>query len=152
MKTHPRISWRLAKSDDIPMLLEMMETFCVLEHLRFDAALRQQLIQSIVNHEEFGRLYIVASMDQIIGYAALCFGFSFEYMGRDAFLDELFIAKEFRGQGFGKQTLDFLMTQSRQLGIRAVHLEVDLANGRAQGLYRGFGFAGTDRHLWTKWL
>lgn len=40
----------------------------------------------------------------------------------------------------------------RMEGIRALHLEVDRGNTRAQELYRRVGYRDHDRYLLTKWL
>jgi ribosomal protein S18 acetylase RimI-like enzyme len=43
-------------------------------------------------------------------------------------------------------------TACRDLGVHAVHLEVERANAAAQGLYRKFGFQDHERYLLTRWI
>lgn len=40
-----------------------------------------------------------------IGYLVLALGYSLEFGGRDAFIDEFFIMEEYRGKGIGKAVL-----------------------------------------------
>jgi ribosomal protein S18 acetylase RimI-like enzyme len=79
-------------------------------------------------------------------------GFSFEFFGTDAFIDELYVLPQFRRRGFGLQAVKYLEAEANKLGVNAVHLEVDEGNDPAYELYRRMGFAHHDRFLMTKWL
>jgi ribosomal protein S18 acetylase RimI-like enzyme len=48
--------------------------------------------------------------------------------------------------------MEFLETKARELGVNAVHLEVDRGNDGAAELYRRAGYLDHGRHLMTKWL
>jgi ribosomal protein S18 acetylase RimI-like enzyme len=90
--------------------------------------------------------------DATAGYLVLTFGFSLEFGGRDALIDELYVRENFRGRGLGRASLVLAAEVCREEGIRALHLEVDRVNTRAQGVYRQAGFRDHDRYLLTKWL
>jgi ribosomal protein S18 acetylase RimI-like enzyme len=99
-----------------------------------------------------GRAWLVLANDEPVGYVIITLGYSLEYYGRDAFIDEFFIKASHRGQGIGTKVMQFVEAACRELGINALHLEVERANTAAQGLYRKFGFANHDRILMTKWI
>src|SRR2546426_9801736 len=80
----------------------------------------------------------------------LTLGYSLEYRGRDAFVDELFVDENRRRQGIGRKAMQFLERACRDLEVRALHLEVERPNVGAQVLYRKFGFVDHDRYLMTK--
>ncbi|MEO1654479.1 MAG: GNAT family N-acetyltransferase, partial [Bacteroidota bacterium] len=101
-------------------------------------------------NESLGRLYLIRLESQNIGYIVLSFGFSFEYKGRDAFIDEFFIKQDYRNKGIGKMTMDFLESQSKQLGVKAIHLEVEPHNVNTNKLYINNGFLSNNRQLLTK--
>ncbi|MDQ3755908.1 MAG: GNAT family N-acetyltransferase, partial [Acidobacteriota bacterium] len=86
------------------------------------------------------------------GYLVLTLGFSLEFKGRDALIDELYLRESFRDQGFGQQAIAFAIKWCQARNIRALHLEVERANARAQAAYRKAGFKDHDRYLLTKWL
>jgi diamine N-acetyltransferase len=77
-------------------------------------------------------------------------GYSIEFGGRDAFLDELFVSADSRGRGLGTRALEVAAEACREAGIVALHLEVDHANTAAQRLYRRHGFVDHDRYLMTR--
>jgi GNAT superfamily N-acetyltransferase len=80
------------------------------------------------------------------------FGFSLEFRGRNAFVDELFVREEHRGRGLGAAALAVAEEFCRGLGIAALRLEVERENPRAQELYEREGFRVHPRHILTKWL
>lgn len=146
------VRFQLATSSDIETLLVMMQEFYLHEEMSFDEAKARQALTGILNNEAFGKVFLVRVGETVAGYAVLTFGYSLEFHGRDAFVDELFLHDRFRGRGNGKQTLEFLASVCAENGIRALHLEVDHKNVIAQQTYRKVGFADHDRYLMTKWL
>lgn len=97
-----------------------------------------------------GRVWVACDGAAVVGYLALTFSFSFEFGGRDAFVDELYVVPAYRNKGRGGQLLRVAEAAAPGLGVRAIHLEVSRGNARAGRLYRSFGFEDHDRHLMTK--
>ncbi|MBC8041985.1 MAG: GNAT family N-acetyltransferase, partial [Rhizobacter sp.] len=106
----------------------------------------------LVTDGTLGRVYLIMADETIAGYLVLTFGFSLEFHGRDAFIDEFFIREEFRSRGLGSAALKFIEDDCRKMGIEAVHLEVDHINARGQSLYRRWGYTDHRRFLLTKWV
>lgn len=48
-----------------------------------------------------GRVWLIQHQSLAIGYVILTLGFSLEYGGRDAFIDEFYIQANYQGQGIG---------------------------------------------------
>jgi ribosomal protein S18 acetylase RimI-like enzyme len=87
-----------------------------------------------------------------VGYIVLCFGYSLEWLGRDAFVDEFYLRAEYRGRGWGRRTMEFVEEKARSAGIRALHLEVVRGNGSALELYRRIGFQEHESTFLSKWI
>ncbi|WP_108880864.1 GNAT family N-acetyltransferase [Anderseniella sp. Alg231-50] len=105
------------------------------------ARARRASIDSLLAMPAQGRILLVQTPDTVtVGYAVLAFGFSLEFGGRDAFLDELFIAEAFRGQGIGRAALAAVCAWARHEGLCALHLEVERDNTAAKTLYTETGF------------
>ena len=81
------------------------------------------------------RLNVVMRMeDRLIGYGL-------GWIVVDEFhLGNLAVAERYRGQGYGRQLLDYLLQQSIIRGCRLSTLEVRASNQAAIGLYRSFGY------------
>jgi len=65
----------------------------------------------------------------------------------DAFVDELFLLPEARGQGLGEAALDHLARELAGRGVVALHLEVGRGNAEAQRFYRRKGFEMRDGYF-----
>ena len=133
-------------------VLKMMASFYRIDGYDFDLESTQKNLNEFSSNENLGRLYLIRKDGQNIGYIVLTFGYSFEYNGRDAFIDELYIEEGYRGQGIGDMTMDFIASESKKLGINAVHLEVEKHNQNARTLYSKKGYSFNDRILLTKKL
>jgi len=140
---------RIATSGDLTLLVDFMRQFYAIDNYPFDAQIACQVMQQIVEDDSLGRVWLIDYAGAAIGYVVLTFGFSLEYRGRDAFIDELFLLDAYRGQGLGTQILQFVLDACPALGIHALHLEVEHSNVAGQRLYRKHGFIEHDRHLLT---
>jgi GNAT superfamily N-acetyltransferase len=137
---------------DLDLLLELMGEFYAAERLRFDVPAARRALQGLLRDRAFGIIHLIHWGAEVIGYVVLTFGFSLEFRGRFALLDELYVRERFRARGAGKASLQWIETIARQEGIHAVHLEVERANTRAQAVYRRAGYATHDRDVLTRWL
>ena len=87
-----------------------------------------------------------------VGYIVLCFGYSLEWLGRDAFVDEFYLRPDYRGRGWGRNTMAFLEDAARSLNVTALHLKVMHQNTSALELYRKLGFEGHKSSFLSKWI
>ena len=133
-------------------MLALMQEFYAIEHLRFQVEVARSALRELWSDPALGHVYLIQTGNGAAGYVVLTFGFSLEFHGRDALVDELYVRESHRGQGLGTACLQWLEDVCRADGIHALHLEVDHANLRAKELYHRAGYRDHDRHLLTKWL
>lgn len=145
-------SFRAAGTSDADTLVAMMRDFNAHERIAFDEPEVRAALAQLLSNDSYGLACLVLLDGEAAGYFVLAFGFSIEFRGRDAFIDELFVKEEFRGRGLGGAALRHAEGLCRERGIRALHLEVERENTAAQSVYRRAGFADHDRYLLTKWL
>ncbi|UJB70950.1 GNAT family N-acetyltransferase [Acaryochloris sp. 'Moss Beach'] len=145
------LHFQVADDSHMAVLLPLVRAYHDFEQIVLSPQQRREALWPLLGPDsQFGRIWLIFTSQKVVGYVALCFGYSIELGGRDAFIDELFIIEEARGQGFGRQTLEFVIHQSASLKIAALHLEVARTNDRAKRLYLQAGFAARDRyHLMT---
>jgi ribosomal protein S18 acetylase RimI-like enzyme len=115
-----------------------------------DRAVARAAFQELLADPALGRVWILTDRGQPAGYGVLTFGYSLEYGGRDAFVDDLFVRPGHRDRGLGSAGLEAMIEASRQHRVRAVHLEVGFDNAGAQALYARFGFVDHGRQLLTR--
>ncbi|MBI3248380.1 MAG: GNAT family N-acetyltransferase [Deltaproteobacteria bacterium] len=145
-----KISYKIAEATDAEILMQFMQEYCAFDHLPFEEQTRRASVAKLSGEASLGRLWLILCDGQPVGYLVLTLGFSFEYGGYDAFIDEVYLRDECRGAGIGRQALAFAEEECRALGVRALHLEVERENVNARALYRKVGFVEHDRYLLTK--
>lgn len=141
-----------ARNEAVDRLIELMGRFYVEEGYPFDEASARGALAQLLGDEALGAVWVFRDEGAIVGYLVVTCGFSLEFRGRDAFVDELFVEEGHRGQGFGAEALAVAERFCQARGIAALHLEVEHVNTRAQELYRARGYTAHTRHLMTKWL
>jgi ribosomal protein S18 acetylase RimI-like enzyme len=141
-----------AKHSDMDRLLEMRQDFCRHEEIAFDASRAYAALAQLLGVPSLGRVWLVENDGELVGYIVLTFGYSLEFDGRDAYVDEIYLKESCRGRGLGRNTLRFAEAKCAQLGVRALHLEVDRNNARALAVYLKAGFEDRNNFLLTKRL
>jgi ribosomal protein S18 acetylase RimI-like enzyme len=137
---------RQATTADLPQLLDLMRGYYRDDGLDFDASRAHATVARLLAEPHWGRVYLIESAGQIVGYVAICIGFSLELGGNDAFIDEVFVLSEHRGRGHARRALEFITKSAADWGIAALHLEVDRDNLAAQRLYSQLGYEKRDRY------
>jgi ribosomal protein S18 acetylase RimI-like enzyme len=147
-----KIQFTEATKENIPDILAMMNAFNAIDNYPFEPESREQNIRQFISNKELGRIWMILDNVAVIGYLALTFGFSFEFKGKDAFVDELYLQENYRSKGIGSIAIDFVMRQATLLGVKAIHLEVEKHNEKGNRLYTKKGFKEHNRFLMTKFL
>lgn len=144
--------FQLLSDQEIPTLLEMMREFYAQQEMRFDEPSASLAINRVLSNPELAQIYLIFRGTELAGYFALTFCFSFEFHGRFALFDELYLREPFRRQKLGKAVVVFAEDLCKKAGIKALRLEVGRENQPAQALYLATGFKEDERNLMTKWL
>lgn len=146
------IHFRSATTADLDILLDFMQQFYAIDQYTFDEQIARSALGTLIEDPSLGRVWVI-SKQEAIGYVVITFGYSLEFHGRDAMVDELFLTAPYRSQGIGTQTLEFVIEQCPHLGIHALHLEVEHTNEAGLTLYRNIGFRPHEhRYLMTRWV
>jgi len=145
-------TFRLAGEADLETLIEFMRQFYAIDAYPFDESVARRALREFLGEPLFGRAWLIEVDAAPMGYLVLTLGYSLEYHGRDAFIDELFVEPSSRHQGIGKRAMQFAEAACRELGVHALHLEVERHNLAAQELYRQSGFEDHERFLMSKRL
>lgn len=142
-----------ATSKDLAELLGMMKELQSDDpwSCPFDEATTAKVLGQLLDSPALGRVWFIAAEDKNVGYIVMSFDYSLEYRGLNAWIDEFFVKRSHRGVGIGTRAMEFFAEQARQLGVAAIHLEVNHGNP-AIDLYRRTGFEDHHRYLMTRWI
>ena len=140
------VAIRPATADDAGIVAAFVAAYHAFEQIDLDDRVRRRAVDALIADESLGAIWLVTVDGECVGYIALCFGYSIEFAGRDAFVDEFFIAEAHRGRGHGARVLDLVAGAASALGVRALHLEVAKSNTRAIRLYDAAGFEARSKY------
>ena len=134
---------------DIDTIVTMMKAFYAIDNYPIDKEKSKTLFQEFISNEDLGKSWLILSDEETVGYVILTFVFSFEYQGKIAFLDELYLNEKARGKGIGSQAVTFVLEQSKKLSLQLIYLEIENHNQNAQKLDIANGFELHNRKLMT---
>ena len=146
MTLHPEITLELAGSAQLEELLPLVAAYHAFEEVETSAEQRRDSVGKLLQDKSLGEIWLIRKLDIVIGYIAICYSYSIEFGGRDAFIDEFYMDASERGVGGGGRVLKEIAALLRARGIVAVHLEVDRQNERARAAYARAGFSSRDKY------
>lgn len=132
---------------DIETVVVMMRDFYAIDGYPMHGETSEKLFAEFLSDEKLGKAWLILLDNEIVGYAILTFVFSFEYGGRIAFLDELYIKEQARAMGIGTQTIAYIKEEAIKADVKIIYLEVEPHNQKAQRLYISGGFETHKRTL-----
>lgn len=142
-----KITFKTLEILDIETITALMQDFYAIDNYPIELETTKNLFHEFIKNENLGRSWLISLDKKIVGYLILTFIFSFEYKGRIAFLDELYIVETYRGKGIGNLTLKFIKEQVRLLNVKMMYLEVEDYNVNAQKLYLANNFEIHNRKI-----
>jgi ribosomal protein S18 acetylase RimI-like enzyme len=146
MISTPDITLELAGPSQLDELLPLVSAYHAFEEVESSWEQRRSSVANLLLDKFLGEAWLVRKRGGLIGYIAICYSYSIEFGGRDAFIDEFYVEAAERGKGIGSKVLAEVGTLLREREIVALHLEVDGTNERAKSTYARAGFSSRDKY------
>lgn len=141
-------SLHLATEDDADKLLPLVAAFHAEMGFGTDDEHRTAALAPLLSGSPHGAAWLIGPRRAPVGYIVLTFGWSVEFGGLDAIVDELYIRKAVRGRGMGLEALDGIAKTMKNAGVRALHLEVDSTDDSARRLYAKALFRPRENYIY----
>lgn len=143
----------LATPDDAPRLLALISAFHSETGIDQTDEHRQAALAPLLQGSPLGAAWLFGPTKAPTGYCIITFGWSMEMGGMDAFVDELYIRPNVRKRGIASEVLMAIASSLSDVGVKAIHLEVDRNDDATQRLYARARFTLRDRYsLMTRLL
>ena len=137
---------------EIDGLVELMQAYYEYEELPFFASRAHAAMFRLLSDEALGSVWFIHAEEDRVGYAAVTYGYSLEYGGRYAAIDEFFVQEPYRGRGIGTEALGLIEEYCRSSDLRALELESLRGNWRAKEFYERMGYKDQGRYTLVKRL
>lgn len=143
----------LASPDDAPRVLPLITAFHEEYGLDRTDAEREAALMPLLQGSPLGAVWLLGLAKAPTGYVIITFGWSMELGGMDAFVDELYIRPKVRKRGIASEALMTIASSLSDVGVKALHLEVDREDEATLRLYTRAHFKLRDRYaLMTRTL
>ena len=135
----PQIS--AATAADLPELVALLGVLFTQEaDFTPDPARQERGLRMILAQPEAGRVNCLRAGGRVVGMVSLLFSISTAEGGRVAWLEDMVVHPDYRGQGLGEQLLRHALAEARSLGCTRVTLLTDGDNFAAMRFYQRAGF------------
>ncbi len=135
----------LATPDDAPRLLTLIAAFHAEYGIDRSDEQRSAALIPLLQGSPLGAAWLFGPAKAPTGYTIITFGWSMEMGGMDAIVDELFIRPSVRKRGIASEVLMAISSSLADVGVKALHLEVDRSDAATQRLYARAHFKLRDR-------
>jgi GNAT superfamily N-acetyltransferase len=105
-----------------------------------DLQLQMRGLRQILDDPQRGQILLARDGDQVVGMVSLLWSTSTALGGPVAWLEDMVVAPERRGQGLGRALVQAAVDLGRERGLLRITLLTDGDNHRAQTLYASMGF------------
>lgn len=143
------VTTQIAGFRDIPALVEMMCEFYAESNRNVNSNRAMMSFSTLLSNRDAGRV-IVASDGSPAGYIVLTLRFNFETGGFDGYIGDVYVRPKFRRRKIASELLAHLFREAAQQRFSAVHVETDLGNTAAVGLYEGHGMKNSHLGVLTR--
>ncbi len=134
------ISFQQVSPTTVSTALALVESYYGEDGYTFSKAKAERAIRLLISKPTLGKIVLVKANGLAIGYYCITYGYSLQRHGRDAILDEIYIAKEHRRKGIGQRAIEHIVIELKRNGFKSIYLYVRKRNVDAQRFHRSNGF------------
>ncbi|MGB2757255.1 MAG: GNAT family N-acetyltransferase [Acidimicrobiia bacterium] len=135
---------RRAEHSDIEALLPLVADYCLADDHVFNSDGVRYALSVLCESDTHGTAWVMEDAGELVGYVTVAWSFSLEIYGREAVLDEVFIADRHRNKGYGRALLERVLEDCRSRSMKRVFLETEAPNVLAREVYSRLGFERQD--------
>ena len=130
-----------ATLDDLPELTEMLfELFTQEEDFVPNRDRQMRGLRLVLEQPSRGRIFVLRGPNRIIGMVNLLITLSTAEGGFVLLLEDLFVQKDYRGQGLGRQLLAYAIDFARKKNFLRITLLTDKPNAALTRFFLANGF------------
>ena len=129
----------LAEIDELIHLLNVLFT----QDIEFEPDYENQKagLEQIISNPSIGEILVMKIDGKVVGMVSLLYSISTALGGKVAILEDMVMAKDFRGKGLGKELLQEAIDFAQKHGCLRLTLLTDFDNEAAIRFYQSAGFS-----------
>ncbi len=132
------ITLRVAKKEDCPRLIELVNELAVFEKLPEEVTVTLQEFEDAgFGNNPVWKAFVAVDNDVIIGFALYYIRFS-TWKGCRVYLEDFIVTEAYRGKGIGKLLFEQIIRETKELGYSGMVWQVLDWNEPAIGFYKKY--------------
>lgn len=134
-----------AKSSDIEDLVDLL-ILLFSQEAEFvpERDLQRAGLRSIIEDASIGTIFVLKKKGVIIGMVSLLWSVSTALGGKVAFLEDMIVRPEYRGQKKGTVLIEYAIAYAKKHACKRITLLTDNDNFAAHHFYKHFGFRNSS--------
>jgi GNAT superfamily N-acetyltransferase len=142
---------RPARKGDVESLVVLLgQLFAQEVEFKPDPSRQRRALRMILGNASVGRILVGEAEGRVVGMVSLLTSVSTALGGPVAWLEDMVIAPEWRGQGLGKRLVKEALIEAKKRGWSRLSLLTDADNLKAHALYRGHGFVASPMRTFRR--
>lgn len=110
----------------------------------------QAALEPLLADAAIGDVWLVEG-EEVLGYLVITWGWGIESGGREALIDEIYVAPSHRGLGLASALVQVSLEKAKTMNTKAVFLETESDNPQSRDLYERLGFKA-ESSVWMRAL
>ena len=147
------INLREALPKDIPIIIDFQKKMALeTENLILNSETLSRGVDQLMRDPGKGKYYVAEESSRVVGCLMTTFEWSDWRDGTVLWIQSVYIAKDFRGQGVYRKMYDHIrQIVSDDPALKGIRLYVDRSNTEAQGVYKKLGMDG-EHYSVFEWM
>jgi GNAT superfamily N-acetyltransferase len=140
---------RLATLTDIDALVRLRRQFYAEGNRSLSEHAASRAFEALLDDSRLGQVWMIEDDGHAAGFVVLTVSYSMEYGGLRGFVEDFYVAPQYRRRGLGHAALEEVKRACRRRGVRVLVVETGPDNNAAMSAYRSVGFEDSGRCLLT---
>lgn len=141
---------RTTELDDLPQLTRLFADYRTFYGKKEDSEKTIAFLKQRIEHKD-SKIFVGYETETLWGFTQLYPLFSSTRLSKYLLLNDLYVAKDYRGRGYSKLLLEKAQQYCRDEGACGILLETDRSNVIANRLYTAMGFELYNHANFYEW-
>ena len=147
------LDFRVAKTEDIPVLCELLwELFSQEVEFTPNKKSQEKALKKIIEDENIGDIFVAVKENKVVAMVNVLYTISTALGEKVAILEDMVVSQNYKNQKIGSSLIEFALDYLEKNSFKRVTLLTDSDNFNAHNFYKKHGFIKSSMVVFRKSL
>ncbi len=147
------LDFRVAKTEDIPVLCELLwELFSQEVEFTPNKKIQEKALKKIIEDENIGDIFVSVKENKVVAMVNILYTISTALGEKVAILEDMVVSQNYKNQKIGSSLIEFALDYLEKNSFKRVTLLTDSDNFNAHNFYKKHGFIKSSMVVFRKSL